>query len=321
AFLQNPKVESATAFYGLPGDAYAGEGIRVPNMDNQSMSIRLFAVDHDYVPTLKMDVIAGRNFSRDFPTDATNSFIINETAAKNFGFASPEAAVGQPLEWDDWAPADTTQPVRKGTIVGVVKDFHYGSLHEKVENAVLVIEPSAYWKVALRVQPGELSKTIAQLESTWKSFNTGYPFDYQFVDASLDNFYKNEQKLMTLLAIFTGLAILIACMGLLGLVTFAAERRVKEIGIRKVLGANVFDIVTLLSKDFLLLVVIAAVVATPLAWWTMNSWLADFSYRISIQWWVFAVGLLLAVLVAMVTVSLQAIKAAVANPVESLKNE
>lgn len=321
AFLQNPNVESATAFYGLPGDIYAGEGIMVPNLDNKRMSIRLFAVDHDYIPTLKMDVIAGRNFSKDFPTDATHNFIINETAVKNFGFASPEAAVGQPLHWEDWAPADTTQPIRKGTIVGVVKDFHYGSLHEKVESAVMAIVPSAYWKVALRIKPGNLSKTIAQIDATWKGFNTGYPLDYQFVDASLDNFYKNEQKLMTLLAIFTGLAIFIACLGLLGLVTFAAERRVKEIGIRKVLGASAFNIATLLSKDFLLLVVIAAVIATPLAWWAMSSWLADFSYRINIQWWVFGVALILAVMVAIVTVGFQAIKAAVANPVKSLRSE
>jgi putative ABC transport system permease protein len=203
----------------------------------------------------------------------------------------------------------------------VVEVFNYKSLHEKVTPSVIQIYPAVVFKVAVKLKTADIKNTIAYINGVWNKFSPGYPLDYKFMDETYGAMYKAESKLSDLLWIFTIMAIIVGCMGLFGLAAFSAEQRTKELGIRKVLGANAFDIVGLLSKNFLFLVVIASFIAFPIAWWAMNNWLEDFPYRINISWWVFGIAITAALTIALLTVSFQAIKAALANPVKSLRTE
>ncbi len=316
--LRSPDIVSATAGYGLPGDIFATDQVTIPKDGDKKYPTSLFLVDEDYIPTLGLHVLAGRNFSKDFSTDKDHAFILNETAVKEFGFGTPQQALGQKLNWEKWEK-DSLNPVKKGEVVGVVKDFHYKSLHEKVAPLVMQLLPE-YYKMAVKVKTAELDKAVAFIKATWSKY-VGAPLDYSFLDESFDTMYKAEDKLGSLLLIFTIMAILIGCMGLFGLAAFSAEQRIKEIGIRKVLGASVFNITAMLSKSFVRMVLIASVIAFPIAWWAMNKWLEDFAYRTNISWWIFIAAGVLAIAVALITVSFQAIKAAIANPVKSLRTE
>ena len=319
---QQPNVLSVTSGYGMPGDAFAGETITLPTKEGErKVSISQFIGDHDYVKTLGLRLIAGRDFLRDRSTDVREAFIINETAVKMFGFGTPKAALGQAIYWDEWAPLDSTQPVKRGKVIGVVKDFHYKSLHEKVTASVIQLYPQVTETVAVKLRGGNMNNSIANINEIWKRYAPGFPLDYKFVDETYGKMYSSEQKLSTLLWIFAIMAIVVGCMGLFGLAAFSAEQRTKEIGIRKVLGADVFNIVGLLSKNFLLLVLIASVIAFPVAWWAMKAWLDDFPYRVEISWWIFGIAIIAALFIAMITVSFQSIKAATANPVKSLRTE
>jgi len=319
---QSPNVLSVTSGYGMPGDAFAGESVKLPTKDGEkTVSVSQFIGDHDYLKTLGLKLVAGRDFSRDRSTDVREAFIINETAAKTFGFATPEAALGQPIYWNEWAPLDSTQPVKRGKVIGVVKDFHYKSLHEKVTASVIQLYPQVTETVAVKLRSNDISSSVAYVTDVWKRYAPGFPIDYKFVDETYAKMYSSEEKLSTLLWIFAIMAIVVGCMGLFGLAAFSAEQRTKEIGIRKVLGADVFNIVGLLSKNFLLLVLIAAIIAFPLAWWAMKAWLDDFPYRVEVSWWIFLVAIAAALLIALLTVSFQSIKAALANPVKSLRTE
>jgi len=311
---------SVTSGYGLPGDAYAGDGIKL-GPDNTERSANVFIGDEDYVKTLGLRIIAGRDFSRDMSTDVKEAFIINETAVKEFGFGTPEKAIGQSISWDEWVPSDTLNPVKKGKVIGVVQDFHYKSLHEKVTASVIQLYPQYTYKVAVKLKTADIKSTIAYISSVWNKFSPAYPLDYQFMDESYGKMYKNEEKLSELLWIFTIMAIIVGCMGLFGLAAFSAEQRVKEIGIRKVLGASSTNIVALLSRNFVFLVVVSLLIASPIAWWAMSRWLEDFPYKVNIEWWMFALAGSTALLVALLTVSFQSIKAALANPIKSLRTE
>jgi putative ABC transport system permease protein len=317
---RSSNVVSVTSGYGLPGDQYAGDGVNVGN-ENKEHSANVFIGDEDYVKTLGLRIIAGRDFSRDMSTDVKEAFIINETAVKEFGFGTPEKAIGQPLSWNEWVPADTLNPVKKGKVIGVVQDFHYKSLHEKVTASVIQLYPQWTFKVAVKLKTADIKSTIAYINNIWNKFTPSYPLDYKFMDESYGKMYKSEEKLSDLLWIFTIMAIIVGCMGLFGLAAFSAEQRTKEIGIRKVLGANVLSIVGLLSKNFLMLVLIASLIAFPIAWWAMNNWLKDFPYRVTISWWVFGIAIIAALAIALLTVSFQSIKAAITNPVRSLRAE
>ncbi|HEY0678532.1 MAG TPA: FtsX-like permease family protein, partial [Chitinophagaceae bacterium] len=281
----------------------------------------LFVGDHDYVKTLGLRIIAGRDFSKEMSTDVNEAFIINETAVKEFGFGTPEDAIGRRIHWNEWAPKDTLNPVKKGKVIGVVQDYHYKSLHEKVVPSVIHIYPQVNFKVAVKLRTADMQKSIAFITDTWNKFAPGYPLDYKFMDETYGKMYQNEEKLASLMWIFTIMAIIVGCMGLFGLAAFSAEQRTKEIGIRKVLGASVLSIMGLLSKHFVKLVMIASVVAFPVAWWAMNNWLEDFPYRVEISWWIFAIAAIAALVIALITVSFQSIKAAVANPVKALRTE
>lgn len=278
-----------------------------------AVSSQIWRVDEDYIPTLGMKMAEGRNFSKDFPTDSSG-IIINEAFAKLIGF---KEALNKPLYYMNDFPSKN---LTKFHVIGVVKDFNFNSLHDAVTPLVLLLS-NQNGNMAFRINTAHIDQLIASIEKTYKDIAPGQPFKYSFMDADFNKTYKAEQKMGRLSMTFSVLAILIACLGLFGLVTFAAEQRRKEIGIRKVLGASVANVTTMLSKDFLKLVLIATIISFPIAWWAMNKWLQNFAYRIHISWTIFLVAGVVAVLIALITVSYQAIKAAVANPVNSLKSE
>jgi len=272
--------------------------------------IKGLAIDEQFIPTYQIELVAGRNLSREYPSDRTDAFILNESATNMLGWDNPADAIGKAFAYGS----------RKGQIIGVTKDFHFESLHQQVIPLAMGMDGGYGWW-SIRMSEGDIKTTLAHLESIWKARFPDNPFRYEFLDDRFGALYEKEQTQQVLFGIFAGIAIFISCLGLLGLSMYMAELRVKEIGIRKVLGASVSGIVQLLSKDFLKLVLIAIVIAAPVAWWIMNAWLDDFAYRIAIQWWMFAVAGLAAVVIALATVSWQAIKAAMANPVDSLRNE
>jgi putative ABC transport system permease protein len=270
-------------------------------------------VDENYVPTLGMQILKGRNFSKDFATDS-DAIIINEAAAKLMSFKDP---VDQQLYY---LKSFTPREIKIYHVIGVMKDFNFNSLREQVTPLVLFYREE-HGSIALRVSTADLPGLISQVRDKWKAMAPGQPFAYSFMADDFNNTYQSEQRIGKIFIAFAVLAILIACLGLFGLVTYAAEQRTKEIGIRKVLGATVANIVSMLSKDFLRLVFIASLIAFPVAWFAMNRWLQDFAYRINISWWIFGMAAMTALLIALVTVGLQATKAALANPVKSLRTE
>jgi putative ABC transport system permease protein len=319
--LTVPGVTSATIGYGLPGDIGAGDEIIVPDSaGGTAIGARHFMVDYDFIKTMGLQVIAGRAFSQSMSTDKEKAFIINETAVKELGFGTPEKAIGRRLHWNKWDP-DGGDSIKRGEVIGVVKDFHYSSLHEKVTRAVLQIYPFANYKVAMKIKSADMNGTVAGIEKVWSRFSPDYPLTYQFLDENFDKMYRAERNLSTLLWLFTAIAIFIGCLGLIGLAAYAAEQRIKEIGIRKVLGASVPGLVLLLSRDFVKLIVISICIAFPLVWWSMSNWLADFAYRIDIGWQVFVIAAISVLLIALFTISYQAIRAALTNPVKSLRTE
>ncbi|HEX8349368.1 MAG TPA: ABC transporter permease [Hymenobacter sp.] len=315
--LKVPGVASVSIGYGFPGDAVAGDQILVPAKgEKKPYSVTHLMVDYDYVKTLGLQLLTGRNFSKELTTDKDHAFIINETAVKELGFGTPEQAMGQTLLW-------TVQPdsVKKGQIIGVVKDFHYKSLYDKVEPAVLHINPADYWKVAVKLKADNIAGSVSGVKEVWSKFTPDYPIEYKFLDDNFTQMYQAEDKLRSLLWVFTAIAVFVGCLGLFGLATYAAERRKKEIGIRKVLGADTSTIVALLSKEFLKLVLVAAIIAFPVAWLVMRKWLEDFAYRINIPLWVFLAAGVAALSVAFLTISYQALKAATTNPIKNLRAE
>lgn len=282
----------------------------------QSVITRLNWVDHDFLQTLGVQPVAGRLFSSEFPTDTSYKIILNEIAVKKIGFTSPEAALGQKVVFN-WENRE-----HRFDIIGVVKDFHFESLHEPIDPyGFLLNDQPQYNYLIARAGTAEMPALLSSVGNIWKRLVPGEPFDYSFLDEDFQKNYKADRQMASLVGSLTFIAILISCLGLFGLAAFAAERRTKEIGIRKVLGASVAGITGLLAKDFLKLVLIAIVLASPIAYWAMNQWLQDFEYRIDIQWWMFAAAGAMAVAIAFLTVSFQSVKAALTNPVKSLRSE
>ncbi|MBC7569426.1 MAG: ABC transporter permease [Spirosoma sp.] len=280
---------------------------------NKGAVMQNWGVDYDYLNTLGMTVVQGRNFSHDFGSDSSG-IILNEAAVKVLGFKNP---IGQRIFRFNDEQGKSRQAF---TVVGVVKNFHFESLRRNIGALSMILSPNS-GAASFRIGSGNLPVLMKQIEAKWKQVAPGQPFSYQFMDDSFDEMYRAEQRVGTIALTFAGLAILIACLGLFGLAAFMAEQRTKEIGVRKVLGASVGSIVTLLSKDFLKLVLVAIIIASPLAWYAMNNWLQDFAYRIDIEWWYFALAGLLAVSIALLTVSFQSVKAALMNPIKSLRSE
>lgn len=308
-----PGVLSTSMSGSVPGGGNPGAYSQIENVkgEMQVANLDLYFVDFDYIPQLKIKVLAGRAFSRDFMTDTTHSMILNEAAVKMFGYQTPEQAIGK--KFDQWG--------RNGTIIGVVKDFHFRGLQEVIKPLSLRIEPGACDLVYLNIDGRHLPATIAAVERTWKQLLPDKPFSYFFLDEFFDKQYRSEARFGHLFLYFAILAIFISCLGLMGLASYSTLQRMKEIGIRKIIGATTGNIVFLLSRDFIWLVLLSFLVASPLAWIFMHRWLNDFHYRIDLEWWFFASAGILAMLIALLTISFQAIKAAVTNPVETLRTE
>lgn len=312
--LKNPDILNVTPAQMVPYDndrKTGGPGINWANKAPDSETLfRYTLTDRNYINTFDMKIVDGRNYSEDLITDKSN-YIINETAAKLMNLEKP---VGERINF--WGC--------DGIIIGVVKDFHHVSLHRDILPQIIVANPdfSEGWQhIFIKVNASNVAHTINYIRTTSKEFAPEYPFEFSFLDKDINLLYESEQTLSKIISYFAFLAIFIACLGLFGLATFSTEQRTKEIGVRKVLGASVPGIIQLLSKEFTKWILVANLVAWPVAWYAMNKWLENFAYHIEISWWIFALAGSLALVIALLTVSWQAVRAATANPVESLRYE
>ena len=292
-----------------------GEGFSRGSMDHNGKNKDVFEyfVDHDFIPLMRMQLLRGRNFDPNISSDTINSVIINEAMVRDFGWTL-DNAIGQQLK----EYSEQMIPV----VIGVVKDFNFRPLSIKVEPQMFhQFNNYVPYRYFVRLKAGDPAKALAAMQKTWNDLVTDIPFSYVFLDENIENFYKSEVRWSRIIGWAGGISIFLACLGLLGLAALAAVNRTKEIGVRKVLGASIPNIIGLLSKDFLKLVAIAIVIASPLAWYFMNKWLEDFAYRINIGWWIFLIAGLSAITLALITICLQAIRAAMANPIKSLRTE
>ena len=309
---QNPRILGYTACSSLPTHFDSSTLIKKEKGDTQEADMAIYRgrVDYNYLEVFEIPLLAGRNFSREFSTDAENAYILNETAVKALGWTT-ETAIGKQFYLYGGRPA---------TVIGVIQDFHMHSMRMQIEPLMLELRNTFFNHIAVKVQAEELDETISYISAEMET-HSSFPLNYQFLDERFDQLYHSDTRLGEIFGFFTLLSLLIASMGLFGLAAFSASQRTKEIGIRKVLGASVNNLVNLISKDFLELVVLGFFFAIPIAWYAMGKWLEGFAYGIQIHWWVFAVAGGFAMLLAFLTISSQAIKAALANPVECLVDE
>jgi putative ABC transport system permease protein len=315
--LKNPRILAATLSKRAPsGRLLDAPGFRIEingEMVDSPFSMPHNRVEHDFFKTYGMKIVAGRDFSVDYPTDENEAFILNETAVRRLGLKSPEEAVGLPVE--------TTAPNLSGRVIGVVADFNYESLHHQIVPMITYIRLNQTNTMSLRIAAGDIQETIAYVQGVWDRFHPGYPVSYSFLDDRLNALYRNEERMMEMFGYFSLLAIFIACLGLFGLASFTTEQRTKEIGIRKVLGATVSKIIILLSKEFGKWVLVANIIAWPVAYFAMDKWLDNFAYRVNLGWTAFLLTAGLTSLIALLTVGYQSLKAALANPADSLRYE
>jgi len=315
--LKNTRILAATLSKRAPsGRLLDAPGFRIEingEMVGDSFSMPHNRVEHDFFKTYGMKIVAGRDFSVDYPTDENEAFILNETAVRRLGLESPEDAVGLPLE--------TRAPNLTGRVIGVVADFNYESLHHEIVPILTYIRINQTNTVSLRIAAGNIQETIAYVQGIWDRFHPGYPVSYTFLDDRLNALYRNEARMMEMFGYFSMLAIFIACLGLFGLASFTTEQRTKEIGVRKVLGATVSKIIILLSREFAKWVLVANIIAWPIAYFALDTWLDNFAYRVSIGWMTFLLTGVLTSMIALLTVSYQSVKAALANPADSLRYE
>jgi putative ABC transport system permease protein len=308
----NSNIVSVSMMSGEPGGFFDDHTFEVEGQDNRVWKGRTEFADFEYVKTLGLKIIAGRDLSSQFPTDTVSAVLLNRMAATALGW-TPQQAIGK------WIKNTVRDSLRR-RVVGVVEDFNYASLKENIEP--LVISPSMDRRVTVvRLKAGNLQSNIDLVKKAYTNAAPAYPFEYTFLDGKFDALYRKDIREQTILSIFSGLAIVIACLGLFGLASFTAEKRTKEIGVRKVLGSSVQNIILLLSKDLLKPVVLATLIAIPVAYSVMDSWLQNFAYRTGLQWWIFVLSAGITVVIALATVSFRAVKAAVANPTKSLRNE
>ncbi len=309
--LQNPNILGVTASSNVPtyGYTFSNSLWRWEGQSpDEEILMRAVFIDVDYFKTFGMEIVEGRSFSKEFPTDATEAIMVNEEAVKAMGMEFP---IGQRLSIGD----------NNFKIIGIVKNYHFRSLRQEIDPLILIYSPENSRALFARLKSEQIPQTIGYIENAWKKFAPGYPFNYRFLDEALDRLYRSEQRIGTLFRYFSILAILISCLGLLGLASFMAEQRTKEIGIRKVLGATASNIVTLLSKEFTKWVIVANIIAWPIAYFSLNKWLQSYAYKTNVALWSFVLSGALALLIALATVSYQSIKAALANPADSLRYE
>lgn len=307
--MQNPSILSATITIGVPGGVVAGDAIQLVTEEGQkTLTLRMIYTDHDFIKTMGMEIIQGRDFSKDMTTDASEAFIINEAAVRHLGLDDP---LSTRFHWDE----------KNGKVIGVVKDFQFQSLKDEINPLVIHIWPSNTFVFAMRIRPEHIPATLAYIRDKWNTLDPAHPFEYSFMDETFDKLYRSEEKLSQIFSLFSILAILIAALGLFGLALFMVEQRTKEIGIRKVLGASIGSIFVLISKEFTLLVLLANVVAWPAAFILMRQWLQNFAYRVNMAPGIFMISGAIALSIALLTISYQTLKAAMADPVESLRYE
>lgn len=316
--MKLPDVQSASYTYSIPSEIFSSTVTRAEGdleVDHQVFTNR---ADYEFLETMGMELCAGRNFSRDLPSDSL-SVLVNEAAIKALGWAEGEAndALGKYIEMMHGQVGDKRI---KYKVIGVIKDFNFESLKSEIRPVIVFLFRRAY-RIAVRVKSDNIPQTLNTLESKWKSLTSDAPFEYSFLDQSFEDLYQAEQKMGQLFGIFTSMAIFIACLGLIGLAAYTAEQRTKEIGIRKVMGASVPTLINMLNMEFIKLVLIAIIVASPIAWYLMSGWLGDFVYKTEIGIWPFILAACIAIFIAVITVGYQSFKAAVANPVNSLKSE
>ena len=315
--LKNPRILAATTSKRAPsGRLLDAPGFRIEingEVLNNPFSMPHNRAEHDFFKTYGMKIVAGRDFSAEIPTDESEAFIINETAVRRLGLNSPEEAIGAPLS--TWAPNLT------GRVIGVVADFNYESMHHEIIPMLTYIRIIEANTASLRISAGNIQETIAYVQSVWDQFNPGYSISYTFLDERLSELYRNEVRMMQMFGYFSILAIFIACLGLFGLASFTTEQRTKEIGVRKVLGATLSNIVTLLSKEYSKWVLFANIIAWPVAYFGMKIWLQNFAYRVNIGLTIFILTALLTFLIALLTVSYQSVKAALGDPAQALRYE
>jgi putative ABC transport system permease protein len=308
-----PNVLSASASGAIPGQGNPTAYSQLQNKAGamQPTDLEMYSIDHDFIQQYGLQVVAGRAFSRDFKTDSTQALMVNEATVKTLGYTSPQQIIGR--DFSQWG--------RQGKIIGVVKDFHFRGLQDIIKPMSMRIRAQDFNYITLRLTSKDVPATLAAVESLWKRTLPDRPFSYFFADENFDKLYSAEDRFGKLFLNFAILAIFISCMGLLGLASYSTLQRTREIGIRKVLGSSVGGIVNLLSRDFLRLVIIAFIIATPIAWLAMRKWLQDFAYRIDPGWWIFALAGAMALLIAVLTVSFHAFRSAMANPAISLRTE
>jgi putative ABC transport system permease protein len=308
-----PGVKGTSLAGSVPGGGNPGAYSKIENAkgEMQIANLQLYFVDFDYIPQYQIKLLAGRAFNGDFKTDTTQAMVINLAATKLLGYKSAADAVGK--NFDQWG--------RQGKIIGVVDNFHFRSLQQEIEPLSIRIEPENTSLLSISLAGTNTKSMVNAIETKWKQLMPDRPFSFFFLDEFFNKQYKEEERFGKLFFNFALLAIFISCLGLLGLASYSTMQRTKEIGIRKVMGASVAGIVNLLSMDFLKLVAISFVIAAPVSWYFMHGWLKDFAYRISMSWWIFILAGTLALVIAVVTISFQAIRAALANPVRSLKAE
>jgi len=310
------KIKGVTSSSEMPGQGFV-RGLIIPqgHYEKDNMFAPWLSVDYNYIQTLHMQIVAGRDFSKASGHDNLDAFIINESAVRAFGWGTPQKALGKSMIRGKQADG------KKGYIIGVVKDFDFNSLSNPMEPLVMDVNVPRFTEFAISIQSDHINQTIQKIKQTWGQIFPQRVFEYSFLDKDIDGQYKDKESFSHLISSFALAAILLSCSGLFSLAFFLAVKRTKEIGIRKVLGADISSIMVLLSTDFLKMVLLSAVIASPIAGWLVHSWLQGFAYRVSVDWWVFVLATAVAVLVAFITISFQSVKAALTNPVNSLRSE
>lgn len=306
-------VKNVTASSSTPstGNSNAYTLLENTTGEMQASNIALYFVDFDYLANYKIPIIAGRSFSAKYSSDSIHALVVNEATAASLSYPNPQEIIGK--KFSQWG--------REGQIIGVIKDFHFQSLKEKIGPLSMRIEPENFSLFSVTIDSKDIKNTVSSIESYFKDVVPSRPVDYYFLDEAFDNQYRADERFGSLILYFSGLAIFIACLGLLGITAYTTAQRSKEVGIRKVMGASTIQVVKLLSSDLIKLVLIGILIATPVAWYGMSKWLENFQYKMSLSVWVFAIAALLAGVIAFITVSSQALRAALANPVDSLKSE
>ena len=312
-FLAHPNITAVSASRAVPGDFLPNAGTTIEDKKGEMTmnNPTIYEIDNTFIQNYGIEMAAGRAFSEEFPSDSLHALILNEAAIAMWGYENPEEIIGKSFR--QWG--------KEGTVIGVVKDFNYQSLHKKVEPLSLRYEPRSLRKFSIRIKSDNLSSTLADIENIWKDLAPHRPFVYTFLDDNFNRQHKADEQFGSIFGVFAGIAIFVACLGLFGLTAYTTSQRTKEIGIRKVLGASSVQIVALLSSSFLKLFAVAMVIAVPASWFFMKNWLNGFAYRTDINFWVFGLAGLLALSIALITISWQSFKAAMANPIDSLRSE